>query len=102
MNSSDTGVSLPSCRFRNVRYYANNLRYRREDFAVQKGPRYRWTVMDFQALLQRAPTLSNASAETDEMCVVHSFLEKELFISFVHPELFRFLALCASGLEGLG
>lgn len=74
-----------------VRYYVRNLFARRKEFKQKNNRHFQWTRQDFLALLRRLPTLESSAADCNDLVVLQAFVEKDFFISFVHPRLFRCL-----------
>ena len=75
-----------------VRYYVKNLFKRHIEFKQEKAKRYQWTQVEFELLLRRLLRLESSTADCNDLVVVQAFVEKDFFVSFVHPRLFRFLA----------
>lgn len=76
----------------NVRCYVKNLFQRHIEFKQEKAKRFQWTQLEFELLLRRLPRLESSTADCNDLVVVQAFVEKDFFIGFVHPRLFRFLA----------
>ena len=75
-----------------VRNYVRNLFLRHHEFKQEKAKRFQWTHNEFEQLLRRLPRLETSTADCNDLVVVQAFVEKDFFMSFVHPRLFRFLA----------